>query len=187
MLILQDARIEDCEFVARGICMALHKVPEEPMVREIAKICMREDVLYSYRHAIIAWEDDIPVGICLCYDGAKYHEMRKRTFDMFEQLMHYDPTHEKMDLENAEDEAVAGEYYMDSLAVMPDWRKKGIGLQLMKAQLNKARTLGFMKASLLVDPENVNAQQMYKKLGFKESAQVYAFGQIFWKWICTIE
>lgn len=172
----------DCLFVARGICMALHQVPDEEKIRGIAKICEREDVLYSYRHTIIAWDDDTPVGICLCYDGGKYHEMRKITFPLFETLFGKDPDHEGLDLDNAEDEAVAGEYYIDSLAVMPDYRNRGIGQQLMQAQIDKAKALGFTKATLLVDPTNDKAQGLYRRLGFKEDTEVYAFGQIYWKW-----
>lgn len=183
MLTIRDARIEDCEFVARGVCMALHHVPDEQMLKGIAKICERTDVLYSYNHTIIAWDDDTPVGICLCYDGGKYHEMRNVTFPLFADLMHDDPDHESMDLENAEDEAVEGEYYVDSLAVMPEWRSRGIGRKLMLAQMAKARILGYKKSALLVDPDNEGAQHMYRNLGFKDGTEVYAFGQIFWKWI----
>jgi len=179
---IKEATIDDCEFVARGICMALHKEPDGKMCREIAKICQRHDVLYSYKHTLIAWAADTPVGLCLCYDGGRYHEMRGITIALFETLMGNDPDHEQMDLDNAEDEAIAGEYYMDSLAVMPGWRRQGIGFQLMQAQISKAKNLGFTKATLLVDPENGEAQRMYKRLGFIEDTEVYAFGQTFWKW-----
>lgn len=182
MLKLRDAQIEDSEFVAHGICMALHMIPEEQGLRGIAKICERDDVLYSYRHAIVACEDETPVGLCLCYDGGKYHELRENTFPLFAALFPDDPDQEEMDFEHAEDEAVAGEYYMDSLAVMPQWRRKGIGFRLMQAQIERGRKLGFKKATLLVDPENVEAQRMYRKLGFVDDTQVYVFGQIFWKW-----
>jgi len=194
-MILREARIEDCEIVARGICMALHREPDGEMQKCIARICKREDVLYSYKHTIIAWEDDIPVGICLCYDGAKYHEMRNITFPLFDKLMHDDADHqetvgepvESMDLDNMQDEAEAGEYYMDSLAVWPEWRGRGIGMKLMQAQIDKARELGFNKATLLVDPENVNAKRMYRKLGFMDGSEVNAFGQIFLKWVRKID
>jgi len=194
-MVLRDARIEDCETVARGICMALHREPDGEMQKCIARICEREDVLYSYKHAIVAWEESTPVGICLCYDGALYHEMRKITFPLFDELMHDDAKHqemvdepaESMDLDNMQDEAEAGEYYMDSLAVWPEWRGRGIGMKLMLAQIERARVLGFEKASLLVDPENENAQRIYRKLGFNDSSEVYAFGQIFWKWVKKLD
>ncbi|GEM_PF-6373048 len=44
------------------------------------------------------------------------------------------------------------------------------------------RELGFNKATLLVDPENENAKRLYRKLGFTDDSDIYAFGQIFWKW-----
>lgn len=181
-IFIRDARIEDCLFVARGICMALHAVTEERMLEKIAIICQRTDVLYSYRHALIAWQGDVPIGLCLCYDGANYHEMRKTTFPLFRRIMGHEESHQQMDLDNAEDEAVAGEYYMDSLAVMPSYRKNGVGYKLMQAQLEKAWQMGFDKATLLVDPENETAQRLYKKLGFEHDGKVYAFGQYYWKW-----
>jgi len=148
---LRDARIEDCETVARGICMALHREPD-------------------------------------C-------EMRKITFPLFDELMYDDADHqetcgepvESMDLDNMQDEAEAGEYYMDSLAVWPEWRGRGVGTKLMQAQIDKARELGFNKAALLVDPENENARRMYRKLGFMDDSEVYAFGQIFLKWVRKID
>jgi len=142
-MILRDARIKDCEIVARGICMALHREP----------------------------------------DG----KMQKTTFPLFDELMHDDADHQEMDLDNMQDEAKAGEYYMDSLAVWPEWRGRGIGTKLMQAQIDKARELGFNKAALLVDPENENAKRMYRKLGFMDDSEVYAFGQIFWKWVRKID
>lgn len=177
---IRDAEIKDCEFIARGICMALHNVPDESLLKGMALICQRDDVLYSYQHALIAWEGDSPIGLCLCYDGAGYHRMREITFPLFDALTGH--SNNSMDLANAEDEAVAGEYYMDSLAVMPDFRNQGIGFKLMQAQLEKARTLGFNKATLLVDPANTNAQRLYRRIGFTEESEIYAFGQIYWKW-----
>jgi len=184
---IRDARIEDCEAVALGICMALHRVPDEELLKGIARICEREDVLYSYKHALVAWDGNTPMGICLCYDGAKYHEMRKITFPLFDELMHDDADQDEMDLDNMQDEAEAGEYYMDSLAVWPEWRGRGIGMKLMQAQIDRARELGFEKATLLMDPENDNAKRMYLKLGFTDDSEVYAFGQIFWKWVRKID
>ncbi len=102
--------------------------------------------------------------------------MRNITFPLFSQ------GNEEMDLENAQDEAVAGEFYMDSLAVLPEFRRMGIGRMLMLAQIEKARQMGFNKATLLVDPDNPSAQQLYRSIGFKHQEDCYAFGQIFWKW-----
>ena len=76
----------------------------------------------------------------------------------------------------------AGEYYIDSLAVLPEYRRRGIARQLMQAQIEQGRQLGFTHFTLLVDPVNPNAQGLYSQLGFQYESDCYAFGQKFWKW-----
>ena len=70
---------------------------------------------------------------------------------------------------------------------MPEFRRRGIAGQLIEAQMTKAKQAGFVKASLLVDPANPNAQTLYRKLGFIHNGEVYAFGQTFWKWIKPLD
>lgn len=193
MIEIKDARIEDCGFIARCVCIALHKSLEASLLQCLEKICQREDVLYSYRHAIIAWEGDTPVGLCLCYDGGRYHEMRETTFPLFDTLKSDNPNSNNIEpvgqivTENAEDEAVAGEYYIDSIAVLPEYRKQSIGGRLLQAQIDKASALDFKKVTLLVDPENYEAQSMYRRHGFIDDSEVFAFGQIYLKWKLMID
>lgn len=172
---IKVARKQDCMFIARGICMALHNEPDEGQLEKIASICRMDNVLYSYRHCMIAWAGDQPAGICLCYDGGKYHEMRLTTFSLFKQCDISVP-------EEMEDEAKEGEYYIDSLAVMPEFRRMGIARRLIKAQLLRAQNLGYTKATLLVDPENPIAQALYRSFGFVDDCTVNAFGQDYLKW-----
>ncbi len=177
---IRPATLDDCLFVARCIAMALHIELSEERLPRVADICRREDVLYSYRNALIAWDGDTPLGLCLAYDGDNYHEIRLRTFALFAAID--DQKDDDMDLEHAEDETQAGEYYIDSLAVLPEFRRLGIGKQLMEAQIEQGRQLGFSHFTLLVDPVNPNAQGLYSQLGFKYESDCYAFGQIYWKW-----
>lgn len=174
------ARLEDAPFVARCVCMALHHEADSERLAHVAQVCRRHDALYSYRHALVAWMGDEPVGLCLCYDGARYTEMRRITFPLF--------SHEgdAMDLDNAQDETQAGEYYLDSLAVVSQWRGRGIARQLIEAQLQRARQMGFHRATLLVDPANEGAQRLYASIGFRHHSDCYAFGQTYWKWEISI-
>lgn len=73
------------------------------------------------------------------------------------------------------------EYELAKLAVNPDMRGKGIGYQLCKAVVDKARSLGakniFLESNTLLKP----AIRTYKKLGFRELAEyhpAYARGDI---------
>lgn len=172
---IRQATINDALFVAKCVSMALHTDMSAEELNHFAEVCRLDDVLYSYRNAIIAEIDNVPAGLCLAYDGNNYHEIRVRTFAHFPELS------EKMDFENFEDETHEGEFYIDSLAVLPEFRRRGIAQELMKAQIKRGHEMGLPVAALLVDPENPNAQKLYYNLGFKYSEDIYAFGQIFWK------
>lgn len=174
----------DAPFIAWGVCCALHTHPSDDLLRFIAnEVCSREaDILYSYRNALLAEIDGRPVGLCLCYDGQGYHERRLRTFALFDQSPVDDTESDEpdMDLENAEDETQAGEYYIDSLAVLPEFRDHGIARQLMLKQIEHGRSLG-LPSTLLVDPANPPALRLYESLGFRYHSDCYAFGMIYTK------
>ncbi len=180
---IRQATQADASFVARGVVMALHLDPEKEDIAHITYICAREDVLYSWRHTLIAFDGEQPVGLCLCYDGRDYHDTRIRTFQLFSEIPDDEDKDDKnLDLEHMEDETGPGEFYVDSLAVLPEYRRQGIARKLLLSQLERGRELGLPKATLLVDPDNPNAQALYRQCGFVHDCEVYAFGQIFWKW-----
>lgn len=73
------------------------------------------------------------------------------------------------------------DYELAKLAVSPGVRGKGIGYQLCRAAVDKARSLGakslFLESNTLLKP----AIHTYKKLGFRELAEyhpAYARGDI---------
>lgn len=172
---IRQATIKDSKFVALGIAMALHLLPDEETLQHIEKICQREDVLYSFRNAIIAFVDNKPVGLGLGYNGKGYHEIKEYTFSFFEE------NSEEMDFEHFDDETCEGEYYIDSVAVLEEYRCKGIGSEILRALIKKGSEMELPLATLLVDPENSDAQKLYTKLGFKYMKDLYCFGQTFWK------
>ena len=180
MVTFRPAQLSDSYAVAKGVTMALHLEEQEQQLRWFEQICRRDDVLYSWRNALLAEEDGQVVGLCLCYDGADYHETRLRTFALLADGK--EGEEDNMDLAHFEDETGPGEYYIDSLAVWPEYRRRGIARQLLMRQIDAGRKLGVVKATLLVDPDNPSAQQLYRECGFLHEYEVYAFGQIFWKW-----
>jgi ribosomal-protein-alanine N-acetyltransferase len=61
---------------------------------------------------------------------------------------------------------MAGEAHISTIAVRPEWRRRGIGELLLVAMLDWAVELGGDLATLEVRVSNVAAQSLYQKYGF---------------------
>lgn len=166
----RNATAEDALFIARGFHMAmLYDDASEEQISNFARnICVRDDVLYSWRNTIIAEVDGKCAGMLTAYDGRYYHDMRIRTMALVKQ-------HLGVEFPGMEDEAVAGEYYLDSLAVMPEYRGKGIGRQLLVQGIENGKALN-LDITLAVDPINNRAKILYQSLGFMPSGTLFIFG-----------
>lgn len=66
-----------------------------------------------------------------------------------------------------DDETQAGELYLDSLAVLPEYRRQGIAQQLLKATKEKADKLKLPCVGLLVDKGNPAGEALYASVGFR--------------------
>lgn len=176
----RNATVDDALFIARGFHMAmLYDDASEEQISNFARnICVREDVLYSWRNTIIAEVDGKPTGMLTAYDGRYYREMRIKTMSLVKQ-------HLGIEFPGMEDEAVAGEYYLDSLAVMPEYRGRGIGRQLLQKGIENGKALN-LDVTLAVDPINKKAKRLYQSLGFCPSGTLYIFGHDYEKMIITV-
>jgi GNAT superfamily N-acetyltransferase len=54
----------------------------------------------------------------------------------------------------------------EDLVVRSDYRKQGIGAQLLKHVIEEARAEGVLRITLLTDMQNERAQALYRKMGF---------------------
>ncbi len=66
---------------------------------------------------------------------------------------------------------VAGECYMDNVAVFPEFRRQGAAAALLNALVEEARRRGGEFLSLEVRPSNVQAVKLYAGLGFREEGR----------------
>lgn len=66
-----------------------------------------------------------------------------------------------------DDETQAGELYLDSLAVLPEYRHQGIAHHLIKATKQKADEIGLPCLGLLVDKGNPVGESLYTSIGFR--------------------
>ena len=120
----------------------------------------RGDSQYSYKNTLVAVDGDKVVGISVSYDGSKLHELRRPFLELA--LKYIGKDHSGM-----YDETQAGELYLDSLAVLPEYRRHGIASRLIRATKERADRMGLPCVGLLVDKGNPDGEVLYASVGFQ--------------------
>ena len=170
MIEIWDARKEQSADIARLIMMAMtddccqyfcgagHGLAD--FHRMMTMLVGREDSQYSYKNTLVAMDGERLVGIAVSYDGGRLHELR-------ETFIHAAKEHLGKDHSGMDDETQAGELYLDSLAVVPEYRRQGIAQRLLKATKKKADKMGLPCVGLLVDKGNPAGEALYASVGFR--------------------
>ncbi|MBO4504665.1 MAG: GNAT family N-acetyltransferase [Bacteroidales bacterium] len=177
---IRPATDDDVPLIAHNVLDAVGiEHPETEALDHLAELCRCTDVLYSWANTDIALWDGRPVGSLTSYDGGRYAEMRVKTFAELEKFL-------GMDFSRMSVETGPGEFYLDSLAVLPGFRGKGIGTLLMQHGIAKARALRFPRAALLVDIDNPDTMRLYESLGFKKVGEMYLFSTLYARMIVEL-
>ena len=132
----------------------------EDFRRMMTMLVEREDSQYSYKNTLVAMDGNKVVGISVSYDGGRLHELRRAFIKAAMEYIGKD--HSGMD-----DETQAGELYLDSLAVLPEYRCQGIARKLLLATKKRANRLGLPCVGLLVDKGNPVGEALYTSVGFQ--------------------
>lgn len=128
----------------------------EQLHESMTAIAAAEETIYSYENTFVAEVDGKVVGAMCAYDGADYIRLKQPIVDIlgadsgFAQLR----------------ETEAGEFYLDSVGVLPEYRSRGIASSLFEAQCERAASLGHKVAGLIVDVDKPQAEALYARLGF---------------------
>ena len=175
--LLRDATMDDAPFISRVVLAGIEMLdidaalPDEQrnLYDHLVGICRMDDTLYSYRNTRIAEVDGSVVGALVAYDGACYAEMREKTFGLVKETSGMDLNYNAM-------ETGPGEFYLDSMAILADYRGAGIGRLLMRDRMDFALNNGFQKVTLLVDKDKPRLQRYYECEGFIFSEEMFVFG-----------
>lgn len=179
-IVIRDATFEHASFIGKCVLAAMDlydfsiSAAENP---DTIAVCGRKDTLYSYKNSRLAMIEDVPVGCLVSYPGEIYEEARRLTFSLL-------PGVDKGMLEASGAETGPGEFYLDTLAVVPAYRGYGIGRMLLQDGIRKAREKGFPCVSLIVEAEKSRLQEYYASLGFREAGRMLFFGHEYIK--CSV-
>ena len=169
---IREAVSADATLVGRVVLMALHYDETHPFATIFAELAARDVSQYSYRNALVAEVGSEVVGAIIGYDGARLEELRKPLFELMRDKLGNVPT--------VEDETSAGEFYIDSLAVLPQWRGHGVGRALLSAARDRAFAAGHERVGLIVDFANPRAEALYNSLGFERVNATTFLGHDMW-------
>lgn len=177
---IREATIDDAPFLALVLVEALG---DDIMERSVDGICLQDQrrldllvesircdgTLYCWRHAVIAQDaDGKPLGALVAYPSDGYMQMRQRTFTMLDELITFD-------VSTMDAEASPGEYYLDSIAVVPEARGRGVARELLRHGIAIARKMR-LPAVLACEPANIGAMSLYESLGFRHYGDLFIFG-----------
>ncbi len=171
---ISQAKKEDSGFIAEGIITAVGTeisddfankfLPGAGTVKEFfSKLACSEFSQYSYKNSLIAFDsENNRVGVIVAYDGAVLHQLRQTFVNAYNEWCGTDAKESDFD-----DETSPDEIYVDTLMVRPEYRGNGIGGRLIEEVEKKFKVHG-KPLGLIVDYDNINAQKLYSKSGFKQ-------------------
>ena len=118
----------------------------------------RDDGSFSYRNAAIIERDEHCAGCLIGYEISDGPEPIADDMPaMFVPLQ---------ELENL----VPGTWYVNVLAVRPQFRGHGLGTQLLDLADKTAQSLGKRGLSVIVSDANTGARRLYERCGYSQSA-----------------
>lgn len=147
-------------------CDFIGKTNTEEAIPLFESLFLNTENQYSYNNTLVFEEDGEVLGAITAYDGKHLTVYKEKFLQVIAQ------EYGVIDLA-LEDETQAGELYIDALSVSPKAQGKGVGTDLLKMMLQKAKKDGHTHVGLLVDMENPNAKRLYHRLGFIGSRVVH--------------
>ncbi len=184
---IRKATVNDSAAIACNVMAAMdfdmfggELAPElKIMLEGMTDICAREDTLYSWRNTIVVCEDGVVAGSLTSYDGGAYLAMRELTFGLARERFGWA-------LPVMDDETSAGEWYLDSLAVSPQYRKRGISKALFSRMMQEAAEAGFHKVSLIALASADRLIAHYESFGFRPDRHLNCFGHDYLRMVAEI-
>lgn len=170
-------------------------------VTTVGKICSRPDTLYSYTRTRVACVEGKPAGTLTAYSGDDYQPLRNFTWGLIDSALDgtssqvASPEAETLSenaassgIQNSEQECLPGEFYLDSMAILPEFRgmtfeyagsTDRIGHLLMLDGISVGRAKGFHRISLIVDKVKPRLFAYYSALGFRPDGEILFFGHLY--------
>ena len=175
---IRSARVEDAATIARAVAMAigdkeaLRAYCGDDYMAVLTQIAATKGTQYSWQYALVAEVDGTAAGAVVGYDGDDLQPLREGTLAIVRQLTGRVP--------NIANETEGGEYYLDSVGVLPEFRGLNVGRTLVREFCNRVFATQHNCVGLIVDSNNPQAEKLYTSLGFERVGTRLFFGHRMW-------
>ncbi len=142
----------------------------ERAVKVIAGFFRKANNRFSYRLTYLAEINGQTAGLLLVFPG---RDTFKLVLPMSWQILSFYNPWEilrlmvRAPMAAESEETRPDEFYVSHLAVLPEFRRQGVGRALLNHADTLAHAAGFAKISLCVDLDNQNAQHLYLSHGYQ--------------------
>lgn len=183
---IRPASPEDVAFIAKCVMAAARMKDMEDSSDDdsetlvMREICAMEHSLYYWTHVRIAEDSGIPVGCLVAYDGRRYARARDLTFGYAEEKLGWEIV--DTDMETCKDE-----YYLDSMAIIPEYRGRNIGKMLIQDAVNQGYEAGHSRFTLIAEKEALSLQSYYASMGFAPEEEIIFFGHPYVRMVKSIQ
>lgn len=184
-VVIRDATSADVPLIARCVMAAIDMFDWNGADREqlrrmatLEHVCALDDTLYSYRNTRIADVDGRASGCLISYRGEDYIRMRERTFGMISDI-------EGIEISDPGIETGPGEFYLDSMAIVPSERGHRIGERLLLDGIRRGTGAGYSRISLIAAEEHPKLVSYYRSIGFSGEERLLYFGEMYIKMYYT--
>jgi ribosomal protein S18 acetylase RimI-like enzyme len=135
--------------------------PREMLAGLMARTMKQDKGGYCWRHCFVAEEQGV-IGMINAYPAAWLRDEERDVLPQ-DRVQVLDPIDQAQDWES---------FLINSIAVRPQHRRKGVGLRLVEWANEQAKTSGFPRTTANVWQDNQPAEGLFTKAGFAVTTRV---------------
>ncbi len=147
----------------------LREEHESGLIERLQHFFRRDGNRFSYQNIQLAEQSSEVVGLVLSFGGRDEARLNAAVGSWLER------------------EAQDDEWYVDALAVLKNWGRKGIGTRLLQTAERQARQHHYPKIALHVAQGNTQALDLYAHLHYVVTQQTFLYQRPYVRMVKTVE
>ncbi|MCL1988341.1 MAG: GNAT family N-acetyltransferase [Firmicutes bacterium] len=180
---IEKGLIEDAQTAAELTFMAYHKfsydifgkVGEDTATAYYKKLWQHGSNRFGYKFSYVAKFNEKPIGLITCYPSSAIKDLVAPTVRQlfvvgkFAFFCHFITHLSNFYYFSGNTDIYNDEFYVATLAVLPQWRNKGVGAMLLNHARNLTKDYNLRRCVLHVSADNTGGIRFYERNGFHKA------------------